>query len=296
MNLTVIGFPETIAAIRRYGRDGVAATNKPVTLRWALARIERALPRLTPFAEAEAELRPLLDELARPGTLASHAYWRLKHDLGGYWEVVYDGPGGEGRKEPPLAALREHAAAGFTKDVHAKLVGDPELRRRTAALLDRLIETDRDSGSPATTPGPLERRSVERIVRSVGFRSDVLAAYERRCSVCGYAGRLRSRAVGLEAAHVRGLAQGGQESIDNGVVMCSLHHSLFDAGAFTFGGDRGLVVSPAFTADDGAPALEPYAGQLLPEPSNGAWRIHSTNLAWHRRNVFVAAGPYSSRS
>lgn len=285
--IRAIEFPETIQAVRRYERDGVAATNKPVTLRWALGRIERDKPRLTSFAEAETELRPLLDELARPGTLASHAFWRLKHDMGAYWEVVYDGPGGGRSKEPPLTDLREHGAAGFSAGIHAALANDPDLRRRTAAILDRLIEAGRPPGA-VVRPTPPERRSVERLVRHTGFRADVMAAYRGSCAVCGYAGRVAGRAVGLEAAHVRPLGKGGPETVDNGMVLCSLHHDLFDAGAFAFDEDRRLVVSTANGGDAGdATPLELYAGRLLPEPANGAWRVAAAHLAWHRRNVFL---------
>lgn len=45
--------------------------------------------------------------------------------------------------------------------------------------------------------------------RDPAFRDTVLAAYEYRYAVCGYEGRIKHQAVGLEAAHVRWWASGG---------------------------------------------------------------------------------------
>ena len=76
--------------------------------------------------------------------------------------------------------------------------------------------------------GDLERRYATRtaIVRlhQQSFRARVLAAYRERCAVC----RLRHREL-LDAAHI--LPDGhpdGRPIVQNGLSLCTLHHSAFD--------------------------------------------------------------------
>lgn len=106
---------DRFSRLRQHVRNGVVAPNKPLTLLWALGRMELEEERLRPFAAAEPELREWLGEYAGPKTVASYAFWRLQND--GIWEVVSTGelPPRSGDKEPRITALRNHAAGGFTE-------------------------------------------------------------------------------------------------------------------------------------------------------------------------------------
>ncbi|MEV4473927.1 HNH endonuclease signature motif containing protein [Nonomuraea sp. NPDC049504] len=53
----------------------------------------------------------------------------------------------------------------------------------------------------------------------------VLHAYERRCAISGD----RIRPV-LQAAHIRPVAVGGEHRLDNGLLLRSDVHTLFDRG------------------------------------------------------------------
>jgi putative restriction endonuclease len=284
-----------IASIRRFSRNGFVAPNKPLTLLWALGRLEAGSPRLTSYALAEGELQGLLDGYGNPGTSPVHAFWRLQND--GIWEVVADGPlePASPRKEPSPAQMRERARGGFTAPVFAALAADDDLRLAAEALL---LEQIRAGAGPGVfVPGPAgARETVSRIARHAGFRRGVLAAFGARCAVCEWSVKKNGNPVALTAAHVHSLEAKGPDEAGNGFVLCWLHHAVFDAGLFAYDQQRRLIVSSAWDHDGrgSAPSLDEYAGAPLPEPVDSLWRVRDEHLAWHRENVF--AGQASPRT
>lgn len=272
---------DRLATVRQHVRGGVVAPNKPLTMLWALGRVELGEDRLTPFAVAEPELREWLSDYAGPKTTASYAFWRLQND--GIWEVVSAGdlPPRSGDKEPRITALREHASGGFTEDVHARLVANPDLRHEATQLLERQIGWTPPEDPPS---GPKRRfRTVRQQVRDARFRRLVIAAHGPRCSVCD----LRLVPI-LHAAHVRARSKGGPDSADNGLPLCTFHHPLFDAGLFTWAADRRLVVSPRWRDElrGGMPSLHDFAATELRDPHRAELRVKECHLAWHRQHVF----------
>jgi len=284
---------DRFSGARRYSCDGFVAPNKSVTLFWALDRIGRGARRLTPFGEAEAELRELLDGCGRPGTSAGHAFWRLQND--GFWEVSspVELPVRSGGGEPPIAALRAHASGGFEASVHRRLATDPDLREEAQGrLIDELFGDEALPAEPSgQTVETVRRLWSLRLERRKAFRLGVMAAYGSCCAVCGWSFVHRGRPVGLAAAHVRPLAARGPDAAGNGMVLCALHHELFDVGLFTYDVKRRLIVAGSWQegASGDMQSLHRHAGRVLPEPRDPAWRVHGTHLAWHRRHVFVGA-------
>lgn len=56
------------------------------------------------------------------------------------------------------------------------------------------------------------------------FRSTVMLAYESRCAICALGhGRL------LDAAHILRDSHGGSSEVRNGLALCKIHHSAYDA-------------------------------------------------------------------
>lgn len=168
---------DRIAGIRRYREGGFVAPNKPVTLLWALARLEEGDPRLVPFSQFEEELRPLLRAAGRPKTLPVHAFWALQTD--GLWEVVAEGEltGRAGSREPTAASLRELASGGFSEDIFAALRASPSLREAVSALLREQLR-ESAPGTVQVPPAASARQTVERLVRDPAFRRGVLDAYD----------------------------------------------------------------------------------------------------------------------
>ena len=55
------------------------------------------------------------------------------------------------------------------------------------------------------------------------FRSDVMRAYRRRCTVCAL-----KRAELVQAAHIVEFAQEGGMEVSNGLALCAIHHLAYD--------------------------------------------------------------------
>jgi putative restriction endonuclease len=279
------------SSLRRYTRGGIRAPNKPVTLLWALDRVAREEPRLTPFAVAEVELRPLLDTFGTPGTAASYAFWRLRSN--GFWEVTQTGPlpARSGDKEPLITAMRRHAEGGFTESVHRRLKASPSLRETLERLLEGQLEGP-SMYSPASKSNSWQ--TVRRLGRDRAFRSAVFRAYGSRCVVCGWGAKLNGRSLALDAAHIRAVSAGGSNDVDNGLPLCSFHHQLFDAGVFTWSAKRRLMIHPAWQDRDRGemPSLLDHQGEVLLGPSMRRDRAAEVNLAWHRTHVFASRGRF----
>lgn len=278
-----------IARVRRFSRHGYVAPNKPITLLWALGRLEEEEPRLCSYATAEPELQPLLDAYARYRTSPVHAFWALRND--GFWEVLWTDELvlRQQSREPPRTWMREHASAGFRPEVFDLLASDPELRRAATLLLREQLQ----EGLPVRIPVPPSagaRETTSRLKRDAAFRVGVMAQFQTRCGVCGWQVRAGGVPVGLTAAHVHSLQEGGPDEAGNGFVLCWLHHSLFDAGLFSYDEQRRLIVSSSWRegARGSMPSLRDFAGTSVPEPINPQWRVRDEHLARHRGNVFVA--------
>lgn len=136
--------------------------------------------------------------------------------------------------------------------------------------------------------GPVPRGVVRYLVRprlgQQSFRAVVLNAYGRRCAVTGD----RIRPV-LEAAHIRPIANGGEHRIDNGMLMRSDVHTLFDRGYLGVDQRHELHVSPRLRTEFGNGehfyALRERAVALPPTRSS---RPSREFLEWHMDTVFKA--------
>jgi putative restriction endonuclease len=115
------------------------------------------------------------------------------------------------------------------------------------------------------------------------FRVLVTEAYERRCAVT----EERVLPV-LQAAHIRPYAQGGQHRIDNGMLLRSDLHTLFDNGYISVTPDFHLEVSRRIR-DDFENGRNYYAlhGHAVRVPMDSGMRPAVQHLRWHNEEVFL---------
>src|SRR5262249_51518867 len=133
----------------------------------------------------------------------------------------------------------------------------------------------------------IQFEQVVRRRRDPDFRERVLVAYEYRCAICGYDLRMGSQHVALEAAHIKWHVAGGPDFDTNGLALCSMHHKLFDLGAFTVGDDLSLHVSRKANGTTGLSEwLMLFHGRLLRKAQSERWRPSVEYLKWHREEVF----------
>ncbi len=153
--------------------------------------------------------------------------------------------------------------------------------------------TERRRAVPASPPelvpdrGP-ERYGEEQLVRprlgQGSFRVMVTDAYERCCAVTGE----RVLPV-LEAAHIRPYARGGEHRTDNGLLLRSDLHTLFDRGYVTVTPELCVEVSPRIRAEF-SNGRDYYAlhGRAIRKPGSSADRPSGALLRWHNEELFLS--------
>lgn len=91
----------------------------------------------------------------------------------------------------------------------------------TDSLADEIIE------NPSKAEAIYQRIKVRGTAQAI-FRSALLKAYENKCAICGF-----SFTEALEAAHIVPWSKSNNAerlSPNNGILLCSNHHKLFDSG------------------------------------------------------------------
>jgi putative restriction endonuclease len=169
------------------------------------------------------------------------------------------------------------------------LLSDPSASPYFDLLFARLlgVAVDIDAAAGWHRPGPAfgDPRLAPNRLGQRAFQGVVRGAYAHRCSVTGD----KIRPV-LQAAHIRPLTRGGEHRIDNGLLLRSDVHTLFDAGYLAVDPNFSLVVSPRLRQEFGngeefyqrAASREPIA-----VPARRADRPAREFLEWHLDEIFL---------
>jgi putative restriction endonuclease len=292
-------------SVRRAQNDGRYAPHKPLLLLLALARVQQGEPRLATLAQIEPKLKILLAEFGPTNAerTAHFPFWHLKSDANGaLWQVqgseaLLNRPAGS---TPTLGELRQEGVqAGFAPEVQNALDSTPGMLERAAQAVLRAYFPESlhedilgEIGLSLDGAGATHGSSDGERRRDPAFREKVLRAYEYRCCVCGFSLQVGHRPAGLEAAHIQWHTAGGPDLESNGLSLCSLHHKLFDLGAFKVQPhDRRIVFSQqAITSERGLTGVLAHHGKLLLPPQSLAMSPAAHFLEWNVKNVFKGPG------
>lgn len=151
-----------------------------------------------------------------------------------------------------------------------------------AQLKGQVLVTRPDADAPAIKGGYKLAMAKQRVGQGV-FRVRVADAYGRRCAVTGE----RTFPV-LQAAHIQAFSADGPNAVDNGLLLRSDVHTLFDAGYLTVTDDLRVEVSRRLH-DDWENGREYYAlhgRSLAVVPDAPALRPSPAYLDWHHEHVF----------
>lgn len=294
------------ATLNTWRRAGVRAPHKPLLLLFALGRVLRGEDRLVRFGAVEQQLDALIAEFGPPRKhtrgRARYPFWHLRND--GLWELpaatgLIDA-GLDRSNEPYIRDLRE-ARGGFPEALHLQLVAQPWL---CIELIERMIaghfpDSYREEIRAAIgVPTGLFQAQIlaEQVARAMryatgrprdpAFREAVLDAWNGRCAVCGFDARLDDHPFGVEAAHVKWHSAGGPDALDNGLLLCLLHHRALDRGVLGLRADCTVKISPALTAAGVARArLVDFDGRPLAD-DRPAPAISAEFITWHDAQVY----------
>lgn len=115
------------------------------------------------------------------------------------------------------------------------------------------------------------------------FRVIVTDAYRRRCAVTGE----RVLPV-LEAAHIRPYALGGEHSTNNGLLLRSDLHTLFDRGYVTVTPELHVEISSRIRTEfDNGRDYYAFHGRAIRPPERAADRPAAEQLRWHNEELFL---------
>lgn len=266
------------------------APHKPLLVLLAIGYLQNDNQRLLNYKVVESKLEELLKEFGTPrnSTNTHYPFWRLKKDK--IWEVEKSeqlsvNSSGDVKK----TELREkNIRAGFTSEVYNLLKGNGALRDKICLdLLDAHFPDTIHDDIILETGVNLENKLVSRNPRDPAFRSTVLQAYEHRCAVCDFDVRMGAKSICIEAAHIKWHSAGGPDEISNGIALCSLHHKLFDLGAFTLDKERQFLVSEKVVGTTGFDLwLGRYHGEKVSKPIRSVYEPSVEYLAWNHNEVF----------
>ena len=115
-----------------------------------------------------------------------------------------------------------------------------------------------------------------------GFKAVVQEAYVRRCAVTRH-----KILPTLQAAHILPVSEGGQHRIDNGILLRSDVHTMFDRGYIGVDQEFRLRVSPRLRSEFGnGDEFYSKEGQVITLPTEPKNRPSAEFLAWHLETIF----------
>ncbi len=283
---------ERLLDLRVWHRKGQRAPHKPLLVLWAMGRCLRGEPRLGSYEETATALRKLLQQFGPPSKTVhpEHPFWRLRNDK--VWQV----PGEANialtsRGDAQIGSLREqNAHGGFTREVYAQLANEKFALEIALNLLEAHFPHSQHDEILQAVGMPVQADDdwipVRRRPRDSSFSGNVLKAYGHRCAVCSFSVQINNQAVALDAAHIKWHKANGPDQVPNGLALCSLHHRLFDAGAFTLCEDRKIRVSKSVAGERTQESLRQFDTKRIWLPELDSHFPALEFLKWHQCQVF----------
>ena len=121
-------------------------------------------------------------------------------------------------------------------------------------------------------------------IGQAAFRVIVTDAYFRECSITG-----EKVLPVLQAAHIKSYSADGPHAINNGILLRSDIHTLFDRGYITIDTDYRVVISKRIKEEFGEcqQYLKYHGKHLVKLPENKQDYPLKKYLEWHNENVFM---------
>lgn len=162
-----------------------------------------------------------------------------------------------------------------------------DLRTGTGRQLWEAVMGQRLANRPSRVsevPGPIygEPTTSRPRLGQGAFRVMVTDTYERRCAVTG-----EKALPVLQAAHIRPVSEGGAHRLDNGLLLRSDVHTLFDLGYVTATLEHRVRVSRRLRDDfHNGEHYYQFEGASLWVPRRAEERPAREFLEWHADTVF----------
>ncbi|WP_416899656.1 MAG: HNH endonuclease [Minwuia sp.] len=183
------------------------------------------------------------------------------------------------------AAVRPISPSDFNRILDAGL----DEAKPTLPRLDTDYQPSHLEEQQAPFEFEAERARVEsrtnRLVRDRVFRRRVLQVYDERCAFTGLKLINGGGRAEVNAAHIKPVADGGPDSIQNGLGLSGTVHWMFDRGLISLADDFEILISRQVNDVDSIKGLINKDGRAW-HPPRVPDRPHPRFLEWHRTNCF----------
>ncbi|MFP2467135.1 phosphorothioated DNA-binding restriction endonuclease [Pseudescherichia vulneris] len=278
-----------ISDVAVWRKGDQCAPHKPLLLLYVLSQYKKGHCRLFNYgAEIHEQLTQLLVEFGpkRREYYPNMPFWRLRTE--GFWtlENTENCILRKGNTQPTKRELIENQVVGGFDEASFQTL------QKNPSMIDKLAQQILTERFPESIQILLaDRLGFDFIAlmkaRDPRFRDMVLRAYYSQCAICGYDLRLDGALVGLEAAHIRWKQYGGPCEVDNGLALCSVHHSAFDKGAIGIDEHLNIRISGGVNR---SPMVERLFwdrdGQKLILPKDKTFWPAEKFVEWHQTQVF----------
>lgn len=289
-----------LTTLRRAQIGNRRAPHKPLFVLWLLGRFAAAGSTAITYDEAEEPVSRLINDfgpsLANSSGTRDRAAMPFIHLERGLWDLQDRDGNPIGTNAPERGGwLRTRGAHGQLHPHVEGLLAGPGTRAAAARLLldqhfTPALETALCDAVGLDLLGledAVHLGSAKKRRRRAGFAEEVLQAYAYACAFCGFDGALGRNPVGLEAAHVRWHSQDGPDEVNNGLALCSLHHTLFDLGVLGLTSALHIQVSQSYIARSQAGrTIDALHGQPISAPRPGLPGVDPDHVVWHGLQVF----------
>ncbi|MBN2627558.1 MAG: HNH endonuclease [Spirochaetales bacterium] len=277
--------------LRTAQSQGVRALNKPITILWLIGQYYLFGRTDFSFSELEGEGGSLIKDYTGIANIVD-PFWRLRSD-----GILVFPQEEKIRKDRSSGAsitdMRRYGKASFSEAFLSYLSQKDSLIGYCESLLsdyfpesyeeEILYRTGLDYRQDYTQSASKKRK------RDPRFRENVAIAYNHQCAICGFHLMLGGSSIANEAAHIKWHAYDGPDTVSNGLLLCNLHHNLFDRGIFTFSNSYRMTVSDRVSSySEGFKRwLLDYEQKEIVLPRKEEWVPREEFLGWHRENVFI---------
>lgn len=169
------------------------------------------------------------------------------------------------------------------EEVGSELVEQVASRVKGAWVVDATVE---DAGSPHAdeVASGYRRGMANHRIGQGSFRILITDAYQRRCAITG-----EKTLPVLQAAHIKSLSAGGPNAVNNGILLRSDIHALYDSGYITIDTDYRVDVSHRLHDDfDNGLVYYAFKGRRLKVLPKQQWqRPLKDYLQWHNDEIYL---------
>jgi putative restriction endonuclease len=203
---------------------------------------------------------------------------------GRYYETGLEREGGKTNKGAFGRAVRAIGDIEFEAILQAgfaKVLEEVAPRPRSVPLSDRAYGVREEI---AEFERPIVERVIARSFRDAAFAAAVKTAYRETCAVTGLRIINGGGRAEVQAAHIRPVAEGGSDSVRNGIALSGTVHWMFDRGLISFDDDHAIIVAKDRLPDTALRLIRDERRLILPERSDAL--PHPAMLRFHREHVF----------